>query len=65
MRRRSQPSKRSVERRHRLRPAAAIAKQAEMMRNMLAILKRVDGMPILDDRSEDDILGYGESGLPD
>jgi hypothetical protein len=25
-----------------------------------AILRRVDAMPLLDTRSEDDILGYGE-----
>ena len=28
------------------------------------ILRRVDALPALDDRSEDDILGYDSQGLP-
>jgi antitoxin VapB len=28
------------------------------------ILRRVDALPILDDRSPDEILGYDENGLP-
>jgi antitoxin VapB len=28
------------------------------------ILQRVDALPILDDRSEDEILGYDSQGLP-
>jgi antitoxin VapB len=28
------------------------------------LLKRVDALPTLDDRSEDEILGYGEDGIP-
>ncbi|MGC2284565.1 MAG: type II toxin-antitoxin system VapB family antitoxin [Candidatus Acidiferrum sp.] len=28
------------------------------------ILRRVDALPTLDDRSEDDILGYDSQGLP-
>jgi antitoxin VapB len=28
------------------------------------ILRRVDALPTLDDRSEDDILGYDPQGLP-
>lgn len=28
------------------------------------LLRRVDGLPTLDARSEDEILGYGEDGIP-
>jgi antitoxin VapB len=54
-----------AERHRRLRPAKVNKrKQAKMMRDMRAILKRVDVMPVLDPRSPDEILGYGEDGLP-
>ncbi len=29
-----------------------------------AIIERCKALPILDDRSDDDILGYDENGLP-
>jgi antitoxin VapB len=28
------------------------------------IMRRVDALPVLDSRSEDEILGYDEHGLP-
>jgi antitoxin VapB len=28
------------------------------------LLRRVDGLPTLDSRPEDEILGYGEDGIP-
>jgi antitoxin VapB len=28
------------------------------------LLRRVDSLPILDSRSEDEILGFGEDGIP-
>ncbi len=28
------------------------------------LLRRVDTLPVLDDRTEDEILGYDENGLP-
>ena len=33
-------------------------------REILEILRRVDLLPVLDPRSEDEILGYDEHGLP-
>ncbi len=27
-------------------------------------LKRIEGLPVLDDRTADDIIGYDENGLP-
>lgn len=32
---------------------------------LAAIRRRVAVLPVLDDRTADDILGYGERGLPD
>jgi hypothetical protein len=29
-----------------------------------AVLRRVDALPVLDDRAADEILGYDEHGLP-
>jgi antitoxin VapB len=29
-----------------------------------AIVRRVDALPVLDDRSADEIIGYDENGLP-
>ena len=52
------------EHRRRIRPATRNPQQAKMMRDMRAILKRVDAMPVLDHRGPDEILGYGEDGLP-
>jgi hypothetical protein len=35
-----------------------------LTRGLNDILRRVDALPILDFRSEDEILGYDENGLP-
>lgn len=35
-----------------------------LTREINEILRRVDALPILDSRSEDDILGYDENGTP-
>jgi antitoxin VapB len=35
-----------------------------LMREIEAILRRVDAMPELDNRSADEILDYDEHGLP-
>ena len=29
-----------------------------------AIIERFNALPLLDDRTDDEILGYGENGLP-
>ena len=36
----------------------------EKKRKAVAILERVWALPVLDDRSADEILGYDENGLP-
>lgn len=35
-----------------------------LKRELNDILRRVDALPILDSRSEDEMLGYDENGLP-
>jgi hypothetical protein len=35
-----------------------------LTREINEILRRVDALPLLDFRSEDEILGYDENGLP-
>jgi|GEM_PF-4958972 len=35
-----------------------------MKREIDAILRRVDRLPVLDSRTADEILGYDEDGLP-
>lgn len=37
---------------------------AEKLALARAILRRIDALPLLDDRSPDEILGYDEHGLP-
>jgi antitoxin VapB len=37
---------------------------AEKLALVRTILGRVDALPVLDDRTPDEILGYGEHGLP-
>ena len=35
-----------------------------MANHLREILERVDGLPVLDSRSPDEIVGYDENGLP-
>ena len=35
-----------------------------LVEDLLAIARHCQALPILDDRSEDDILGYDENGIP-
>ena len=35
-----------------------------LVEDLLAIARRCRALPILDDRSEDEILGYDENGIP-
>jgi antitoxin VapB len=37
---------------------------ADRLRHARVILRRVDALPVLDERPADDILGYDERGLP-
>jgi len=34
------------------------------LKAMMEILKEIDKLPVLDDRTPDEILGYDEDGLP-
>lgn len=36
----------------------------KLMRDLGKILRRVDLLPVLDDRSADEIIGYDKDGLP-
>jgi antitoxin (DNA-binding transcriptional repressor) of toxin-antitoxin stability system len=36
----------------------------KLMRDLGKILRRVDRLPVLDDRSTDEIIGYDKDGLP-
>jgi antitoxin (DNA-binding transcriptional repressor) of toxin-antitoxin stability system len=36
----------------------------KLMRDLEKILRRVDRLPVLDDRSPDEIIGYDKDGLP-
>ncbi|HEY5386825.1 MAG TPA: hypothetical protein VIL79_02880 [Thermoleophilia bacterium] len=36
----------------------------DMLALARAVLRRVDALPVLDDRAADEILGYDEHGLP-
>jgi antitoxin (DNA-binding transcriptional repressor) of toxin-antitoxin stability system len=36
----------------------------KLMRDIGKILRRVDGLPVIDERSPDEIIGYDEDGLP-
>jgi antitoxin VapB len=50
------------ERLARLRQGNAVRLRAERLSE---IVRRVDALPVLDPRSEDDILGYNQHGLPE
>jgi antitoxin VapB len=39
-------------------------KEPELVEHLLEIANRVAALPVLDDRSDDEILGYDENGLP-
>jgi antitoxin VapB len=48
----------------RLRRLVGRRRSATRMEKLAEILTRVDSLPRLDNRSEDEILGYDERGLP-
>ncbi len=39
-------------------------KEPVLVEHLLEIANRVAALPVLDDRSDDEILGYDENGLP-
>lgn len=58
----TQATKRALE--ERLRRVGGQSRRAELLEDMAAIRQRWRAMPVHDDRSADDILGYDEQGLP-
>jgi antitoxin VapB len=44
--------------------AAVEARYLRMLRNIRKIQARTASLPVLDDRTPDEILGYDENGLP-
>lgn len=51
--------------RERLQRQRALGRREDLKEALLAIGRRYSELPLLDDRSVDEILGYGEDGLPD
>lgn len=50
--------------RERLARLRGRARRRPLREDLREIARRCAALPTLDDRSEDEILGYGESGLP-
>ena len=48
----------------RLRRMGSQAKRAALLDDMEAMQRRLNALPVLDDRSPDEIIGYDENGLP-
>jgi antitoxin VapB len=55
-------TKRAIE--ERLRRLSGQARKAALLEDMADIRRRWSEMPIVDDRTPDEILGYDEHGLP-
>ena len=58
----TQATKRALE--DRLRRLGTKSRRADWLEDMAEIRRRWSTMPMRDDRSSDDILGYDEHGLP-
>lgn len=58
----TQATKRALE--ERLRRVGGQSRRAALLEDMAAIRQRWCAMPIVDDRTPDDILGYDAHGLP-
>nr|WP_278116263.1 type II toxin-antitoxin system VapB family antitoxin [Mesorhizobium sp. WSM4875]WIE94713.1 type II toxin-antitoxin system VapB family antitoxin [Mesorhizobium sp. WSM4875] len=48
----------------RLRRTGTDARRAALLDDLEAIRKRMSALPVLDDRTADEIIGYDENGLP-
>lgn len=48
----------------RLKKMGSQAKKAALLEDMEAMQRRLSALPVLDNRSPDDIIGYDEHGLP-
>lgn len=48
----------------RLKKMGSQAKKAALLEDMEAMQRRLSTLPVLDDRSPDEIIGYDENGVP-
>jgi antitoxin VapB len=48
----------------RLKRTASISRKASLIEDMKAMQRRLSALPVLDDRSPDEIIGYDEHGIP-
>ena len=48
----------------RLRRMSSSARKAALLEDLEAIQRRWNALPVLDNRSPDEILGYDENGIP-
>lgn len=55
-------TKRALE--ERLRRTGTDARKAALLEDLEAIRRRMSALPVLDDRTPDEIIGYDENGLP-
>ncbi|RWG10921.1 MAG: PSK operon transcription factor [Mesorhizobium sp.] len=55
-------TKRALE--ERLRRTGSDTRKAALLEDLEAIRKRLNALPVLDDRTPDEIIGYDENGLP-
>ncbi len=55
-------TKRAIE--ERLRRVGGQSRKAAVLEDMAAIRRRWSEMPVVDDRTPDEILGYDEHGMP-
>ena len=44
--------------------ARLVAERRKRRRKIMAIVKEINELPVLDDRTPDEIIGYDERGLP-
>lgn len=55
-------TRRAIE--ERLKRTGAQARKTALLEDMEAMQRRLSALPILDDRSPDEIIGYNENGVP-
>ncbi len=48
----------------RLKRVGSHTKKASLMEDMEAMQRRLSALPVLDDRSPEDIIGYDDNGVP-
>lgn len=56
-------TKRALE--ERLRRTGSDARKAALLEDMEAMQRRLSALPVLDNRTPDEIIGYDENGVPD